>query len=236
MDEAQKKRFQELQGKRCSIELISQIYGLEFPDESLLGKFRAWAQQLRRIRDVELPGSIDRHALETFFQTSKLIPEKWAAAKLGMADTSLHETLEELKNTGRIPQVLNDTEQVIDENLIRGFYKYFASLRNVIFADHNDFCTKLHTAIREELNYTVTALHCVTSEALRESPADYAYAFDAITLEPVGIKYQVWLDFHKPMNLRPDCCSVKFYAAEKETLRPFLFAGREPDLPPSLLI
>ena len=56
-----------------------------------------------------------------------------------------------------------------------------------------------------------------------------ADAFDAITLEPVGLRYQVWLETRKPVNLRPDVCSLKFYAAHENELKEYVMKGSEPD-------
>jgi hypothetical protein len=54
-------------------------------------------------------------------------------------------------------------------------------------------------------------------------------AFDAITMDPVGLRYQVWLDTQKPVNLAPDVCSLKFYAKNEADLRPYVMKGGEPE-------
>ena len=59
-------------------------------------------------------------------------------------------------------------------------------------------------------------------------PPDMAAAFDAITLEPVGLRYQVWLETKKPANLRPDVCSLKFYAQHEAELADYVMQGGEP--------
>lgn len=126
-------------------------------------------------------------------------------------------------------------EQTIDETFIREFNRHFPSLQFRIFSDHNDFCICLHEAIMEDLGVKVTSIRCVTSEALGENPAVFAHDYDAVTLDPIGIRYQVWLDFKKPMNLRPDACSLKLYAEQKDILRPYVFAGNEPEIPEVLI-
>jgi len=64
---------------------------------------------------------------------------------------------------------------------------------------------------------------------------DYARDWDAITLEPVSLQYQVWLDLGKPINLRPDCCSTLFYAQERDVLHDYVMGTGEPDIPPELV-
>jgi hypothetical protein len=101
-------------------------------------------------------------------------------------------------------------------------------MRFKAFSSHSSMCRALHDAIKAELNLVVQPLLCVTSTVLDTENPDLADAFDAITLDPVGLRYQVWLDTRKPVNLRPDVCSLKFYAQHENELRAHVMKGSEP--------
>jgi hypothetical protein len=90
-------------------------------------------------------------------------------------------------------------------------------------------CRALHDAIRTELDVKVEPLLCVTSRILDPEEPDVAAAFDAITLDPVGLRYQVWLNTDKPVNLRADVCSLKFYAQHERELRKRILQGSQPN-------
>ena len=47
-------------------------------------------------------------------------------------------------------------------------------------------------------------------------PRQFASDFDCVTLAPVSGKHQIWLDFHKPLDLPPDRCSKLFYVENRE--------------------
>lgn len=107
-------------------------------------------------------------------------------------------------------------------------FRAFASLRHKTFSDHSLKCRALHATIRAELHIEVEPVRCVTSILLDPTEPDMAAAFDAITLEPVGLRYQVWLDADKPVNLRPDVCSLSFHAKHEAELRAYVMKGSEP--------
>lgn len=62
---------------------------------------------------------------------------------------------------------------------------------------------------------------CSASKALRKNPPDVAYERDIITREPIGFSHQVWLDFGKPLALKPDACSIITFVQHESVLRPF---------------
>jgi hypothetical protein len=155
----------------------------------------------------------------------KLLPMKLAAARLGMDADSLRSVEETLKPKGfYVASALSD--QLAEEPKLRGIVQFFPELASTIFADHDDFCRSLHSAIEEDLKIQVKALRCVTSMHRGDAQPQYAYEFDAITLDPIGLRYQVWLDFKKPMHLRPDACASKTYEENEDMLRPYLFPGQ----------
>lgn len=229
LNEAQRRRLAELQEPLSSHELIDALYGLgAVPAEDVMGRYRAWWRRLRGVVG-EREDRINRFWLETFFQRTKLLPRKWAAARLGMTEPSFEEVLDRLDLEGVVVRTeVEPLSVLVNEPQIRVFHDLFEATRMRLFSSHDDRCRQIHQAIRIAYDIEVTALHDVTSQALGEEPPKIAYEFDAITGDPVSIAYEVWLDVGKPMSLRPDCCSLKLYAAERDELRPVAFSGVEP--------
>ena len=227
MNQEQKKRLKALEGRWCDQKLLDELYGIHLPDEALIGRFRSWAARFRQNKTVAKRNhAYDRHALEGYFQFNKLLPLKWAAARLGMEQESFENLLNVL---GEQSLIMRDvTDQTVHEIVVRDIHKFFPALSYKVFSDHNDFCRNLHKAVREEsLGLEIKPVRCVASGAFGEDPPDYAYDFDCISSEPVGLRRQVWLDFGKPVNLKPDVCSEKLFLDEYEILSPFLLAGQE---------
>jgi hypothetical protein len=234
----QTQRLRLLQGEWAPSSLVRQLYGLDPEDGAVMGRVRSWATRLSAARALERPGAVNRYVLETFFQVAGLMPLAWAAARLGMDTVSFEKALAALVRKQEIDSRYidenGDAPRLIEASLIKTFYALFPALQSRIFSDHDDFCARLHKELRGSYGVDVQPIKCVTSVRLvGEKKADFAHEFDVITLEPIGIRYQVWLDFHKPLNLRPDACSMLLYSRERRALRPFLL-GEEPVLPSGL--
>jgi len=219
-------------------EVIENLHGIQIKnDEQLKGSFQAWALQLRRKTEVLRQEEVSRHAFESFLQNSGLVPEKSAAMRLGMVVESFREVLGALEDRRLLPlNGRNYSQQVVAESLIRAFRDFFPKFKYRFFSNHSDYCRGLHKAISNDLHIKVTPAYCVTSEALGDDPADYASEIDCFTGDPVGLRYQVWLDFKKPIYLSPDVCSLKFYNEHESSLKSFVFGGREPEIPETLRI
>jgi len=180
---------------------------------------------------------IDRHELETFFQLNDVRPRKWAAIELAMSQDSLDQILDALVGAVLpIQPVSSISRQLIDNKTINDLYKWFPRLRHKTFSSHSSMCKALHEAIHQEYAIDVEVLYCTTSSIIEPDEPDLAMYFDAITLEPVGLRYEIWLDFRKPVNLKPDCCSLKFYARERSVLQPFVYKGNDPEAIPETLL
>lgn len=214
---------------------LAAIYGLTLPE--LERDFIRWGRLQRRPREVIRGDQVSRFALESYFQQRKVLPIKWAAAKLGMAAASLVNAIAALEASGRVDRVRDGSENLVAEDLDRIFIGALPPLQNRIFGKHDDFCRRLHEAISNELGThlptPVEPLHCITARRIQPGDPDFAYAFCALTDAPIGLRYRIWLDFGKPLNLTPDMCSYVAYFDNRELLQPYLMQ-QEPERPASL--
>jgi hypothetical protein len=220
-------------------QMLHERYGFRLlNDTALSGAFRLWGSRIRWRRPLFNQGGahVDHYALETFFQGARLLPKRWAAARLGMEEESLEDVMGVFRSEDPILLREPTSPNVVSEDFLDRITRYFPELANTIFADHDDMCSQVHEVLRtaEPFKIEVKPLLCVTSEALNEDPPNFAWEFDAITLDPIGLRYNVWLNLGKPMNLRPDACSLRFYAREREALEPFMM-GSPPSIPEPLL-
>ncbi len=227
-------RIKQLSREFVPFHIFRELYGVDFPAQKLLGSVRAWVRKLRGNKELEsMDGRINRYVFENYLQERNLLPIKLAAFQLGMETDSFKEVIGALVYQGQAEagfSVVSD--QLIDEVVVRRFTDFFKGTVNTLFSDHTSLCNALHSSIKDELGIDVKQLYCETAQELEEP--DFAYAVDAITSKPIGIRFQVWLDFGKPKNLRPDACSMYFYSRNKDLLSKYLLFGREPDLPRAL--
>jgi hypothetical protein len=218
---------------------LSEMYGLALTERALGSDFIRWGRLQRRPRDVVRGDQVSRFALEHFFQQQKVLPIKWAAAKLGMTRSSLETAMIALEESGRVNAVRAGSENLVPEDIDRVFIQALPSLQNRIFANHDKFCGRLHEAIGTELAaylpVPIVPLHCITARQLHHDNPDFAYSFCVVTDEPTGLRYRVWLDFGKPLNLPPDTCSFVAYFDKSNTdvLQKYLMQ-QEPARPASL--
>lgn len=215
-------------------EVIDLLFGIRQEDELLWGSFRAWATRLRRSREVLRPGMVNRHAFESYLQHAQLLSVRQAGARLGMSESSFVDLLTALEERGLSSMSIGHSPQVVSEGLVRGVHDLFPALHHRIFSNHDDYCTRLHAEIKQTLSLDIEAVFCETSVALGKEPPDHAHDYDCLTGAPIGLRYQVWLDFKKPINLRPDVCSLKLYAEQEDLLRDRVMSGSVPEIPDAL--
>jgi hypothetical protein len=216
-------QLKKLKNARCKLDWASGKYGIDFnAEKQLLGRFRAWASRFKNINDVMDSTTIDRFVFESFLQFYKLIPLKYAAIQLGTDDVSLKEIIKKMQADGMLPYHADfDSLQIIEEPLIDNFTKLFPQLNGYIFSSHSSRCKAIHEAVKNDLKIDVKPLFCKTSELIDDSPEyEYAYEFDALTSEPMGVKYQLWMDTEKPIILKPDACSMlTYFECEKQKIK-----------------
>lgn len=159
-----------------------------------------------------------RWAFELFYADLKLLAPKPAAARLSMTVPSLERVLEFAHQHLGFPMSATGEPGVgIREEFISNLYKYFPGLATTVFGDHSHYCAALHKALKEE-GVEVDAVSDIGSLQLADAPADATYQLDIVTLEPIGVRYTVWLDFGKPMSLEPDQISIVTYAQFEDQL------------------
>lgn len=234
MEELFLQRLEALRRPWCRADLVAELLGVDLTSDARLSfALRSWSNRFQNNTEVERASGrgpeINRHALETFLAQNGLISWKWAGVYLGMSEETLSKVVELLEGKGVSPQLRSlVSDQLVRQREAAQLYRAFPSLRSRNFSDHSRMCRALHQAIEADLRVQVAPLTCVTSKILDAEP-DIAAAFDAITFEPVGLRYQVWLDTNKPVNLRPDVCSLKLYAQNEDDLRAYLMRGAAPE-------
>lgn len=207
---------------------IRNWFGVDLSAEPqrLLAQYRIWAEQYRsnsKVLDME-GESIHRNLFELFLQHRGLTAVRSAAIQWGMDQVSFQQVLSASLDKGFISEAeaKGDFQDVYRASLIADFHKRFPKLERMTFVSYSGFISYLHKEIKNSLNVSVNPLFCLTSQALGEEPLEYAYSFDSITNEPMGIGFNIWLETKKPIQLRPDLCSWITYVRFEEILKDHL--------------
>jgi hypothetical protein len=230
MTEQEQYRFDMLrQGPCVPPEYVAGYYGLPWPlPDDARQDYDAWLSRLRRRHNC-IEGWISRYELESFMQQKGVVPKKWMGARLGMRIASLDELLARLRDIGIRPERYVVYTDLISKSLSEDIVLNLPGLKFRTFSDHNNFCSRLHAELAKVLGIQVAPLFCETSDRIQDYPRQFASNFDCITLAPLSVKHQVWLDFRKPLNLGPDRCSKLLYIENRDVLRPVCAGTQEPD-------
>lgn len=199
---------------------------------SLEVQYDAWADACRDKASRRTSNMINRFYLELFLQRRELVPLRLAAAHLSMDAESFCEVLEKARENGLVSPSEADGEMpgIYRQTLLRDFHKRFPALQHKTFASDSSFIDQLHKQIKRELGVSVKPLHCVTSLQMAKAtgePCQYGHDFDIITNDPMGNRYQVWLNTGKPIQLRPDACSYVTYHDHEKVLKGHVYG--DPD-------
>jgi hypothetical protein len=230
MNPQEERRFDMLrQGPCVPPSYVMDYYGISWPlVGDLRPDFEAWVDRLPRRRNCG-GESISRYELESFMQQKSVVPKKWMGARLGMEVASLELILARLPAIGMRPQRYVVYDELIAESLSEDIVPNLPGLKFRTFSDHNSFCSRLHAELRTVLGIDIEPLFCATSVRVEDYPRQFASDFDCITLAPLSVRHQMWLDFRKPLNLGPDRCSKLFYLENCDALSPFCAGTREPN-------
>ena len=217
-------RLNLLKAEYWSLKQISEFSGFQLlPEDDLLTHYETWARENRREHLLASGGRVHRNTFENFLASNRIMPYKLAAIQVGMDEESLRDVLSELKIRKRLLQFIDPhIDTVVDGTIIERLPRMFVALQRKIFTNHDDRCRRLHEAIRDDLSVAISPVYCKTSEALQEESLLYAYEFDALTDEPMSIKYQLWLNTGKPLYLKPDATSVMTFVRHKIALEGLL--------------
>lgn len=212
-------------------EYARDYYGLTWPltpeTATALDQYRA-----RSRRPSNCPrDAVSRFDIEGLMSHSGVLTRKWMGARLGMTVEAIGRLLDRLELFGMQRQRYVFGPDFVADALHEDLIRNVPGMRFRTFADHNDYCERLHAELNKAGVPLTHAdrLFCATSTILGEHPRRFALHFDCITLEPLSATHSVWLDFRKPLNLPPDRCSKLFYAEHRERLRPYLAGTSEPE-------
>jgi hypothetical protein len=223
----QTRRLAVLRQPFCPGSLVTELSGIDLlTNEPLWRRYQAW---LRRTRANSLAGGetqerLNRHWWEIFLQRERIVPTQVAAARMGMATASLNQLHAALALEGLVDLEHERDEDVVSEGFLKDLRGAFRATRDRIFADHEDCCRRLHQAASLEVGVAVEPLRCASARVLGQDM--FARGFDAITLEPVSLSYEVWLDTGKPMSLRRDLCGLVTYVRSEQQLASIAFGDQ----------
>ncbi len=231
MNDPERTRFEMLrQGPCISADYLRDFYGLTYPwHDDLRQDFEKWASGRGRVAQCD-EGKLSRYEVESFMRWQRVIPHGWMAVRLGMTRTSFQQTLAELARLGMKLARYAIYAELISESLADDLVLHLGDLRHRTFGDHDSFCERLHEALLQELGIQIEPEYCVTSLRVNDQPPRFAQHVDCLTLDPVSVRHQIWLDFRKPLYLAPDCCSKLYFAQNQEVLRPYIAGAQEPDI------
>ncbi|HUY31548.1 MAG TPA: hypothetical protein VMV69_02125 [Pirellulales bacterium] len=226
-------RLETARSRRCTFDFVQAYFGLDFRADAYLRRdYDFWMRQ-RGKPDPLKDECLDRWRLEKFLQDRQLLPVKWAALQLGMAEAALVRLRARMQETGPI-LAYHTSPDLLGKSFEEDLLAQLPQFRYQTPSNHNDFCRRLHEWILEVFDVTVEPVHCATSERVGHQPPEYAKYLDIVALDPVGPRYQLWLDFGKWMTLPPDRCSVLLFAAHPNELVPFIAGRVPPKVPPEV--
>lgn len=232
MDERQEWRFSNLSRPDVDLEFLKELHGLDWPFNDAL---RQDFDQFVADRHPGKPTPNDRaprFLIEQFFEIQEVQSIGFAAAALGMHPESLQELLPRLPELGlRMNYEPYGGMGLIARSLSEDLTRKLPGLRFKTFGTHDAFCELLHNALTQTLTLKVKPLLCKTQEEVAAPELGYrmyAATWDNLTMQPLSIRHQVWLDLGKPLSLPPDRCSKLFYARHHDLLRGKLAGSGEP--------
>lgn len=204
-----------------SLSDVKEFFKFDPMDSRFKEKYEIW-YKVKYNEKLDI-NNINIWRLEEYLKWQGLIQIDAAAAKLGMETNSFKTVLREYieKYTAKT----YFTDDLVYKDVVQDITKYLFININ-IFKTHSEYCKKIHDKLKEN-GLKVTPLYCATSVILGESETLLSSNIDDFTGEPVSEEYSLWLDFKKPITLKPYTCSVKTYALYRGILKQYLM-GDEP--------
>lgn len=227
MDIEIQNRLEQLRSENCDVITFNNIYGFNlFSDGSIeiRNQFQTWANSFTTKRVVfnQENKKINRWLFELFLQQNRLVTTRQASIQLAMSQSDFVKLINIMKNKNMLPLGGNINMEIgiISEDTYKNLSRYFSSLRFKCWSSCADYIFSLHKVIKDELLLEVQPIYdqaCQSSKLI-------ATEYDILTDEPFESHNQVWLDFGKPLALKPDVCSIYTYRANKFELEEYLYS------------
>ena len=228
------KRLRIVKEQRWSRIPFIEHYGVDVdlwsPNSAVGAQFREWAGSFPKGSKVMGSQDVDRWMFERFIIQREWMPKCMVADQLAMSAVDLENVLSAMARENYISELVTRGEVpgMYPKSLVRNLPKRLPSFSRKTFSSQSNFVRAFHEAIKKDLKDVSVHLElCSASQALKENPPDVAYERDIITRQPIGISHQVWLDFGKPLALKPDACSIITFVQHEKLLLPFSMGGRD---------
>lgn len=192
------------------------------------GQFRTWAA--RALKDPEVIDSrnVNRFAFEQYLRSQLWTPAQFAANQFALSLEHFERVLQAMIDDSLIVPNPDELPGIYSDDFLGKLPKQLPSFRTMIYGSVTSYVEEFHRAIKDDLGIEVLMRSCLVSEALKiESTAGTAR--DILTLEHIGLQYTVWLDFGKPISLRPDECSELTFTKYKNILSTFRMGKQDED-------
>ena len=222
------KRLSQLQTEICDRPTFLSIYGIDLwtMDSEAAALFKVWAAYLGHSPEIIQSERINRWLFERFLQQEHYLPTKIAAIRFAMLESDFTKLIDKMCEKGMLPYSTTKTKDLglYSTSFLDNLTGHFSLMKFRSFNSQTAFINLLHEVIRKELNIEITTVYSECSRKLNENPLEVAYEYDVITGEPMGIAHQVWLDFKKPLSLKPDACSELTFKEYWNELREWSFS------------
>ena len=191
------------------------------------GQFRTWAKRALKRNDIMSANSVDRFAFEQYLRSQQWTTVQFAANHLALTVEDFQNVLQAMIDSSLIiprPEVLPG---IYPDDFLQKLPKQLPSFRNMVYGSENSYVKEFHRAVKNDLNLTPELQSCSVCKALGYEQIAGTVR-DILTFEPVGIQYSVWLDFGKPISLRPDECSELTFSKHANDLVDFRMGKKDP--------
>lgn len=228
-NEAVSQRLALVSQPRWNKDLFIEWYGVDiWKDSPLKLQFQLWADRFKKGKTVVGTDDVDRCMFELFCQTREWVPIAAAASRLATSKEDFTKFLNAMHADKIISktQILGDEPGVFSESFLRSLPRLLPSFPITTFSSQSSYTCKFHETIGRDLpGLNIALLNCAASVWFGEDPVEAASERDIITSEPIGLGHQIWLEFNKPLSLRPDACSSLTLVKHEALLSPYSMGG-----------
>lgn len=221
-------RLASIKERMCDQQTFIRLYGINLWERTseAAGVFKVWNDRRSNKSQVLLENKVDRWAFELFLQQEHLLPLKNASIHFAMSEDDFKNVISCMCDNSMIASSLREgiVPGLYPTSWLEDLYKKLPSLKMRFFYSETQFILLFHEAISKDLGIKVETIYSEASKMLKDVNFVTANEFDVITDEPMGNNYQVWLDFKKPLALKPDACSLVTYINYEDILKDWCFS------------